>query len=266
MKIILALLFTFSLGIHASELACQKTIEETESYTHCLNKYDFYPRPIHFFIPKNLNASIPRHLFVHFHGHNLNGYDHFKRTTIPGEGYGDYGYFLADSGASGILVIPESLGNCTSYDQYFSSIINTNLFFSKIKEMTSTNENIHLSGHSGAYRVLNRITGYVVANKLNAISKINSLGLFDATYGQVPAIEKWLQLNLKENNQFYFMNAFVSGEKATAEPISRELMKKYHDQRIDMLPIKSNKNESISEQHFMTLKRAGLTLFFQKIE
>lgn len=260
MKWLTYILFIASFQISAEEFFCQKTIEDNETYTHCLNQYSFYPRPIHFYVPKR----DPEHLFVHFHGHNLAGYDHFKRTAIPGEGYGDYGHFLADSQVNGILVIPESAGNCTTYDQFFSSQNNSELFFSEIKKLTKLKKNIHFSGHSGAYRVLNRLTGFIISNKIPSLSKLSSIGLFDATYGEIPFIEAWLQRQLAGNNEFYFFNAFISGNKATAEAISRLLMKKYSDKRIEMLPIQSISTEAVLDQHFSILKRAGMSLFFEK--
>lgn len=256
--------FILSFKVFAGEVICQKTIESNESYTHCLNQYDFYPRPLHIYIPNNVSDMNDKHLFVHFHGHNLTGFDHFFRTQTPGDGYGDYGFFLQDSGVNGVLIIPESLGNCETYDQFFAVEKNAQNFFLQIKKITNIQNSLHLSGHSGAYRVLNKLTGYIVDKKITSVTKLDSLGLFDATYGQVPNIERWLTNNLRENREFYFLSSFVSGDKATAEPIARALMKKYQDKNIEMVPVLSNKRETLLQQHFFILKRAGLKSFFER--
>lgn len=121
-----------------------------------------------------------------------------------------------------------------------------------------------LSGHSGAYRVLNRLMGYASAGE-ESLSKVDALGFFDATYGATPNVAQWLLKHSEEKVLFY--NAYVSGEKATAEKGSHALeqeLKKSSGDRIYFEAVKSVKTESLLEQHFNLLKRGSLESFWMK--
>jgi hypothetical protein len=106
-----------SLKLHADDSfgGCLKLINENEDYTHCLSKVPTYPEPVHIYIPKKLDRTKPINLNIHFHGHNLAGYNHFDKK------YGDYGDFLSKGNSNSVLVIPESKGNCATYDNFFKS-------------------------------------------------------------------------------------------------------------------------------------------------
>ncbi|MBC7715237.1 MAG: hypothetical protein H7177_17965, partial [Rhizobacter sp.] len=99
---------------------CNSLPDSDQQMIHCKAIVGDYPRPVHFFIPTELEHTSDLKIFIHFHGHNLPGYDHFYHTKIKGEGYGDYGAFLLASKVNGVVVVPESLGNCATYDSYFA--------------------------------------------------------------------------------------------------------------------------------------------------
>jgi hypothetical protein len=124
--VLLALLFVSSLAASA-EVDCLRLPDSNKEMLHCKTKISSYPGAIHFYIPQHLSSNLPLQLFTHFHGHNLKGYDHFSKD------YGDYGSFLLKSGANAVLVIPESMGNCTTYDNFFADQKRLSNFFLKLK-------------------------------------------------------------------------------------------------------------------------------------
>lgn len=225
--------------------ACVPESDSNASVIHCKVKLDDYPRPVHFYYPVNHSA----HYFVHFHGHNLEGYSHFDKR------WGNYGQYLLSAKSDAVLVLPESTGNCTTYDAFFADPIRTKKFFDEVENEIGGAELIGLSGHSGAYRVLNRLAGY--ANK--ELLSPKAIGLFDATYGNTSEITRYVQ-----TKSILFIDAFVTGPKATTEDLSRALMKQLKGDNVFFVPVKGGSSESLLDQHFMVLKRGGLETFFAK--
>ncbi len=221
-------------------------------------KTPYYSEFLHFYIPQIKFSKNPS-LLVHLHGFNLENYDHFSKK------FGDYGNYLLESKANSILVIPESRGKCETYNSFFQSEKRTEDFFSGLKKtitaLTSeTTNSLILSGHSGAYKSLNQILIYK-----NIFQDVKAIGLFDATYGDTGQIEKWALENGKENSDFIFYNAYVTGKKATAEEGSLKLAK--HLQIIDspniiLLPI-TGVGETL-DQHFLISKNGSLKKFWEK--
>lgn len=224
---------------------CVLQSDSSARMTHCKLQLDVYPKPIHVYFSPNHNQKY----LVHFHGHNLEGFSHFDKR------WGDYGQYLLHSKSEAVLFVPESEGKCATYDSFFSDAIRTKKFFMAIENELKVNELSALSGHSGAYRVLNRLSDY--ANK-NLIS-FSSIGLFDATYSNIPEIRTYV----KEKGILFF-DAFVTGPKATTEDISRSLMKELKGDKIFFVPVKGESEESLLDQHFMVLKRGSLEDFFSK--
>ena len=223
-----------SFNIHADESlgGCQKVVEENKDYTHCLSKVSNYPEPVHIFIPKKLDKTKPISMNIHFHGHNLAGYDHFDKK------YADYGDFLSKSKINSILVIPESKGNCSTYDKFFQSADNSYDFINASKKLFTplAITSLSLSGHSGAYRVLNTIMGHRNLEE-NIKIPVSGVGLFDATYGSTNSIEEFAIKKLKTGKAFLFFDSYVSGKKATAETLSLALK-----QKIDKLSLVPDNN------------------------
>lgn len=238
----------------AFDFQCQKLIEDNENYLHCSNRIAYYSLPFHFFYPKNLDANKSVTINLHFHGHNLNGYDHFYKTKNPGEGYGDFGSFLVQSKLNGIFIVPESYGNCATYDNEFKSEANAVAILNELIELNPASEvKLSLSGHSGAYRVLKTI--FSIQDLENKIStQIIGIGLFDATYSTIDSI-----LNFKENNSdFIFFDSYVDGAKGTTDDISNQLKSKYNSkENFYFYPVPST-DESVLDQHFKLLQRKGI--------
>lgn len=257
------LLLLFSQAIQSME-GCTPISGSDSELIHCKVLVGEYPRPVHFFIPTNLDFAQPLKTIVHFHGHNLAGYDHFYRTKVKGEGYGDFGAFLINSKFNGVVVVPESLGNCSTYDTFFTDQRRTLSFFSAVeKKITGLNKPINptliVSGHSGAYRVVNKLAGY-------SALKIKSIGLFDATYGNISNIELWIQNRVENNEDFIFYNSYVSGPKATADTLSlklRQRFESYHSDKIFFRPVPSLTNSVVLDVHFSVLKIGGLSSFWK---
>lgn len=257
MKLLILSFLLLSSKLFASD--CIPMPDSNAKVLHCVSQLSSYPRPVHFYIPKNLNGEGSVSLFIHFHGHNLEGWNHFNPK------FGDYGQYLIESKASGALVIPESLGNCKTYDQFFIEKSRADLFISEVESIVeelagSRPNSLHLSGHSGAYRVLNRLIEYY--------PQVESLGLFDATYGAVPNIVKWVKQKSQGLEDFLFFNAYVEGPRATALPGSLFLKKEFLDlnqldNQIVFIPVSAPQSESVLDQHFNLLKRSSLAKFFE---
>lgn len=288
----------------ANELAgCQKIVEETSDYTHCLSKVAGYPRPVHLYIPKNLDRSRPVNMNIHFHGFNLEGHDHFDKS------YGDYGKYLAMSKHNTVLIIPESTGKCETYDSFFSSSKNTFSFLENSKKLFSpvVVSSLSFSGHSGAFKVLDTIFSYP---KLEEVSKmpVTGVALFDATYGPTVNIESFAVKKLKEGKSFLFYDSYLAGRGGSTEMKSKEIklkigkistapeknliaanreclnkieesildkkigdlslvsLKYLIDARFKFFAVPNNKNKSMLNEHFGILKNHGLSEYLSFLD
>lgn len=257
------LFFFFSIFITSSlwaqEFACEKLIERNDQYTHCTNHVKNFSLPFHFFYPSHLDTSKKVFVDLHFHGHNLDGYSHFLKTNITGEGWGDFGSFLKLSNINGIIIVPESYGNCQNYDSEFKSEQNALLILNQLLELNNfVSSKYLLSGHSGAYRVLRRI--FSISNLNNQLnSEIVGVALIDAGYSDLSAIIEFALNNL----DFVFFNSFVSGEKGTTTKINNQLYNNYKNQNhFYIYPINST-SESVLDQHFKLIVRKGLIDFLK---
>ncbi len=198
----------FSFSAHA--LVCETLIEETKDFKHCKNQMPPYPRPVHVYIPKNIIPKKDIHVHVHFHGHNLMGYDHFDKKIS------DYGKDMIKGKKDSILVIPESVGNCTTYDQFLSVKKNQQDFFKALEEQLNFPiESLSMSGHSGAYRVLNTLTTKPIIDIVE--KKTKGIALFDSPYGPVNNLASFINQKLSQDQNFKFYLAVVSGNKATTK-------------------------------------------------
>lgn len=248
---LLFIVFTIAKVGLAADFSCQNLIEETSQFKHCKNKLDTYPAPIHFYYPKALDISKPIGINIHFHGHNIKGFEHLN----------DFGKMLIQSGKNVVVVAPESVGNCETYDKYFKDQVQG---LSLIKQLLSQNNFIYagisFSGHSGAYRVLRTLFSYSHFEE-NLGLKVLGVGLFDATYASLTSI---ISFSLSHDD-FVFFNSYVDGEKSTTDKISRELKKKYSTSKgFYFYPVKSTP-ESVLAQHFNILKKPGLATYLDLV-
>lgn len=137
----------------------------------------------------------------------------------------------------------------------FADALRTKKFFLALERELNVTTLTSLSGHSGAYRVLNRLAGYALKNLIS----FSAIGLFDASYSETPDIKNYVKAN-----DILFYSAFVTGPRATTEEISRLLMKELSGENIYFVPVEGESNESLLEQHFLVLKRGSLEEFFSK--
>lgn len=246
---------------------CQKIIEETSTHTHCLNLLKTYPQPVHVYIPKTLNRQASVNINIHFHGHNLNGFSHFDKK------FGDYGEYLSQSKSNSIVIIPESKGNCATYDEFFKSPKNGEIFFQEITSSVGdlNNKTYSFTGHSGAYRVLNTLLGYADLEKKLG-SSLLGVGLMDATYGSTSNVENFALEKLKKGERFLFYDSYVVGKKATAQNLSLAL--KDRISKLNLSPakamIEANQaclewiNQNILEQKTEALMKPALKILIEK--
>lgn len=232
---------------------CESVPGLVSEILHCKSKLEEYPLPVHFYIPAEASSNY----LLHFHGHNLSGYSHFDKR------WGNYGSYLAASDSKAVLVIPESEGKCATYDDFFSDPARTFRFLRAVeKEISGHAEGMPalraISGHSGAYRVLNRLAGYSLKD-LPVLINLKAVGFFDATYGATPEVQ-----SLVKTRKIFLYNAFVTGAKATAEDLSRKMMRELKEENVYFVPVESERNESVLDQHFLILKRGSLEEFFSK--
>ena len=255
--------------ICAQVFKCKIQPDSNLEVLHCTKSVGNYPKPVHLYIPTKLDLNKKVETFVHFHGHNI-GHDHFYKTKNPGEGYGDYGNFLVSSEVNGVLAIPESDGNCNTYDSYFANPKNANTFVNGILSTVNAKESaLHLSGHSGAYRVLNRLASYANDGSAQSLKEVHSIGLFDATYGSIAHIEAWTKKHYQARDKFLFYNTFIDGPKATASRISLELKEKYKTTPSDSIVFKAVHEPKEMDgvlQHFNVLRDGSLRNFFMLAE
>lgn len=251
----------------AQDPQCLPLADSSDQILHCKILLETYPEAVHFYIPKKLDAEKPLQLLAHFHGHNLAGYNHFDPR------FGDYGSYLLKAEINAVLVIPESQGNCKTYDVFFANKERTAKFFNQVESVIANLtqmkiEKLALSGHSGAYRVLNVLMGQANAGA-EFLSKINGLGLFDATYGATPQIVTWVKAKAALGENFIFFNSYVTGPRATAEEGSLALYKQLKEistENIFFVPVAGAASESVLDQHFNLLKRGSLNNFWEKLK
>jgi hypothetical protein len=125
---------------------------------------------------------------------------------------------------------------------------------------------IHLSGHSGAYRVLNQFAKHANDGSVEELKRVKSFGLFDATYSSIEPIEKWMKAKASTNQKYLFYNSFVSGPKGTASKISFDLIKKYENSSSNNIifnPLNDQKEKDPILLHFNVLRDGGLRKFFE---
>src|SRR5690606_30594740 len=134
---------------------------------HCLIRLDFYPMPVHVFIPNKLQKNKEVSLLFYFHGWRLEG------SPSPFEGrQGDFRSFIEKAQWNGIIIVPESLGPNITYQEYFLTPQAANNFFeaiiTEIQFALDTTERLSFgfAGHSGAYVILDKLAEWLLEGSL----------------------------------------------------------------------------------------------------
>jgi hypothetical protein len=173
----------------------------------CRGTVTGYPQPVNIYIPPQFQKRSQVPLALHLHGHNFidpeSSAVHFNISS----GNGDYGKMLAKSGANSLLVIPESLGNCDTYKNYFKKPTDLDQLLKSVEEKTGLGTSrLSLSSHSGGDRTMDLFASwYLSGNPGEALAKTQNIGLFDSLYGQRKSLAAWpgaLRTN-DPSSQFY---------------------------------------------------------------
>jgi len=246
------ILISFTNQLLAAEFSCQKIVEKNDSFLHCVNKIDNYPRPVHFFYPNNLKTDESVNLNLHFQGYNIEGYDPIK----------NFGNLLVQSSSNTIVVVPESLGKDETYNSFFANRLDgTNFITDVIKKNSFGIDTLSFSGHSGAFQVLRTIFSYknLVTNlKIPIIG----VGLFDATYSNIDSITDYAV----NHDNFIFFDSYIIGEKGSASKISIQLKDEFQDRKNFIFHPVNSTDESGLEQHFKLIQRDGLRMFLDMLK
>ena len=278
--IFLLMLIFLSFTCKASGFTCQQILEERvvnqKSFQYCQNKYSWYPRPIRFIYLKSSNQKEVKKSVLYLHGHLLNGFAPFYDQSLKNS-YADFFsfYLNAYSGLAPseipLLIMPESLGNCMTFDQFFKLEINASLFFLSLKNLFPNVSETHLSGHSGAYRSLNQLAKLIIQNVFPL--NVQSIGLFDAVYAPMPDLMNLIKKQKNSSKSFLYFNSYVVGKKQSAQKYSSlqsQDVKKIIDEPGTTLlyfhrPMATRDNETLLEQHFRLLERASFTDYLKLI-
>lgn len=277
----LLVLIFLSFTCKASDFSCQQVLEEREvnqkTFQYCQNKYSWYPQPIRFVLLKSSSSKDVKNIVLYFHGHHINGFAPFYDKSLKNS-YADFFNFYLNAYSNKspseipVLVLPESLGSCATYDQFFKLNQNAALFFSSLRNFFPSALDFHLSGHSGAYRSMNQLSKLIMQNTLTI--QIRSIGLFDAVYASMPDLMNLIKRQKNNSETFLYFNSYVTGNKQSAQKYSSI---QSHDVKtlIDGLPgkmiyvhrpLSSRENETLLEQHFRLLERASYTDFLKLIK
>lgn len=164
-----------------------------------------YPRNVRIYIPANYTGTIGTKINYFFHGHRLAGVDTFKINPGDTKGSGDFGARLAESQSKDLLVIPESIGNCATYEVRLYHLEEFQNFLSNIEKLVGLDRpKFSLSGHSGAGRVLNILLSHVKNLKIE--DRLVKVGYYDAFYH---ADYPYLTDLVKRASSIYFTVAYV---------------------------------------------------------
>lgn len=150
----------------------------------CRGKISGYSEPVRVYFKTDMKA--PTALKIHFHGHYNDEQGEAAWNYPFSDKYGNYSQMLAESKQQNILVIPESRGKVRTYTNELLTSQQWSAFVTQIETQMGISSKIPISvsGHSGSDVMLNAI-GKMCADKSWECSRIKSVGLFDANYGQL---------------------------------------------------------------------------------
>jgi len=183
----------------------------------CRGKISSYPEPVNFYIPPGYKKETAGPLAMHFHGHNINGRSDASVHFNIQNGNGDYGKMLANSGTNTLLIIPESLGNCETYADYFKAPRDLDKFMQEIESTTGRSiSSLSFSSHSGGDRTMDRLAvWYQSNNRGEYLGRTKNIALFDSLYANSEALARWPQALKNEVPISKFLNSYVVGSGAS---------------------------------------------------
>ncbi len=109
------------------------------------------------------------------------GSSYFKSDTN-----GNYAQMLEQSKSQSILIVPESRGKVLTYKKDFATAAQWSKWIQGVESRLGLDTKLPmtLSGHSGADAILSSIGSFCTAHTWDC-SRVKSLGLFDANYGEI---------------------------------------------------------------------------------
>lgn len=195
----------------------------------CKGKLGNYSQPVRIYVSPNYKAKSPASINLHFHGHRLNGIDTFQTNGADTTGHGDYGARLVESKSNDLLVIPESTGNCATYDTELNDQAETKSFIQALESAAGlSNPSYKLTAHSGGARILNKV---LLNGSLDG--RVKAIGLFDAIYEDQTGVKRFLKASV---NNKAVVNYLENGttQKMTTYFISTT---KEFEKQVQLIPV-----------------------------
>lgn len=232
---------------HCPDVACRGQ--------RCIGQIPSYPKPVNIFIPHNFDYSKPANLALHFHGHNA-GANPSAVHIDPNDGRGDYACFAAQSKTNTIVVIPESENKCDDYRK-----ITPSGFVQMLKEIRSATaeskmiwndqSRLTLSGHSGAYTILNQIGKWIDSNKevKAALQPLSGVGLFDTLYGDKPGIQNLINFMEKKGMPY---STYLTWDPDTGTAPASQAMAAVNKSNSSMTSIGARVGHNYHMMNYMT--------------
>lgn len=176
--------------------------QDADRSVQCLGKVLDYPEKVRIYIPRNFKPT-QRSVSANYFFHGFRSAQTFAINKNDTQNPSDFAAIYHEANnAESLLIIPESQGKCETYFKF-----NQEGYFKKFNEEIAklTEQKIDtfkLSGHSGAYRVLDNLT-----KKSDIKNQIRKILFLDSVYSDLPGVRNWLQ----ESSQRRIKIAYVTG-------------------------------------------------------
>lgn len=182
----------------------------------CIGTLSNYKNKVHIFLPSKILKSDQVNT-INFFFHGFWSPETFFKNKNNLDGAGDFAALLEKSNSQkSILVILESAGQCADYEPF---IQDAKKFISVKNEIENLMQfkflQIKLSGHSGAYRVVN---GLMINPEISRL--VQQIGLFDSIYDaktNLLNIRNWLGQSTENKLKISYVVGAQQSTKAQTE-------------------------------------------------
>ena len=231
----------------------------------CIGKLKGYPDKVNIYIPPYFDGKKTFSTAYHIHGFRLGGSQHWSHPFR--KDYGEYGKYLTQSKKNALLIVPEGQGKNKTHKNVFGNKTKTARFFKAVEGVISaagfpqaSSSPIALSGHSGAYDVMNRMAPHFGKKGLPSLDRIHGVALFDSMYGYRPNISRLFYGVKKNKGHFYIAHNGKGKKVAHNKRLYRSLLKQAGE--------KTNVKALISHQsrnhNHMSYMEKYMASFFEK--
>ncbi len=175
-----------------------------------------YPLRVTAYVPAGVSSISS--FYVHFHGW-LVGEGQTYESILRGFQF-DKNLFEVAAIHNGVLIVPESKTYCVTFNEYFASVQNFNLFYAKMRSILRVGDaekgEVFVSGHSGAQVAVGLLLRQAL-RPANAAAKITKVVLLDASYNYVDAIQAetdWVAqpgVGYERDLMVYYVPRWLSG-------------------------------------------------------